>query len=74
MAQKIEELTNIISNSDDSKLINLVYALVKEYQHNDDVSISEEQQKILEERINKRKSGQSQSMTWKEVQSKLKAI
>ncbi len=73
-AQKIQELTNLISQTSDSKLINMVYALVKEYQQSDEIVLSEEQQDDLQLRISKRKSGKSKSMTWEEVQSKLKAI
>jgi len=73
-AQKIQELTNIISKSNDSKLINLVYALVKEYQENGEMELFPEQQKDLGLRIEKRKSGETKSMTWEEVEIKLKAI
>lgn len=73
-AQKIQELTNIISKTSDSKLINMVYALVKEYQQSDEVELSEEQQNNLKLRISRRKSGESKSMTWEEVDAKLKAI
>ena len=73
-AQKIQELTRLISQTNDSKLINMVYALVKEYQQSDEVVLSEEQQNDLNTRIQARKKGKSSSLTWDEVQSKLKAI
>ena len=74
-AKKIEELTYIITNSADDRLINMVYALVKEYQAgSDDVSLSDEQESELERRISLRKNGKSTSHSWEEVQAKLKAI
>ena len=52
----------------------MVYALVMEYQQDDEIVLSDEQQNDLQLRISKRKKGNSKSMTWEEVQSKLKAI
>lgn len=74
-AKKIQELTYIITHSADDRLINMVYALVKEYQaDSDDVSLSDNQISELESRITHRKSGESTSHSWKEVKAKLKAI
>lgn len=73
-AEKIKELTVLISQSDDTKLINMVYALVKEYQQKDEITLSKEQQTDLQLRVSKRKNGDSKQFTWEEIESKLKAI
>ena len=67
-----KHLSSIINNSDDERLLRIVYAVVTSYETND-AELSSEQLEELAKRIKQRKKGNTTSYTWEEVQAKLKS-
>jgi len=63
-----EKLHQYIDNGDE-KLLKLMFALAKEYNDDDnfDYEFSEEDIKMLDERREKRLSGESKTYTWQEA-------